>query len=634
MFLTGGQAFKQQEYKRVTNGWDREGHVCGQGKCAEYPFRYFPFSPGGLPLPDKPVSAYFALCVDHCPSYANSSVHSIDKIKPCDPSKDGKNTKILQSVVDTAKSWTQPNHPYPLADTKTYFEHYCVPAVLEKSLAENKAVTSGQTELSSFVKAIGEAQNVLIAAVILAFVLSFFFLLLLRFCGGPIVLLLVIACIGAFGVAGYLLSTGKINGETLAESTTPNIAHGMKALGYVSYAAAALLLVFCCCIRRQLMMAVKVISEGTNALTMNKRLLFVPILKFFLLAGVLAFTACACVSIVVGGDMKTIRVGGPDEVVAACKANTKCVGLYEKMHKVDPANCATPASCEYSYQRLNVDDEERYYLLIQLFGFFWSVNVLIFAGQMAIAIAIAIWYFDQHGSGASTGVASDVETSTSPMCTGLYHAFVTHFGSVCFGALIITAVQALRACLEYIKAKSKKEGAEQSKLIKVLLCTCTVCLCCLECCLKFVMQEAFTVMAIFGKNFCRSCQDSYGLITRNTIRLGSLHLIGDSAVVVGKLFVSVFTTLAGYLLMTRSSSHSDFANSSPLLPTMLIFISSWLVASLFMQVYSQTINTLMVCFIVDEEVNGDAKHAPMGLRRQIDEYGGDKGITPRSADGL
>merc|ERR1712232_282724 len=140
--------------------------------------------------------------------------------------------------------------------------------------------------------------------------MGFFFLLLLRFCGGPIVLLLVVACIGAFGFAGYLLSTGKINGETLADSTTPNIAHVMKALGYASYVTAALLLVFSCCIRRQLMMAVKVISEGTNALTMNKRLLFVPILKFFLLAGVLAFTACACVSIVVGGDMKTIAIGG------------------------------------------------------------------------------------------------------------------------------------------------------------------------------------------------------------------------------------------------------------------------------------------------------------------------------------
>jgi hypothetical protein len=49
-----------------------------------------------------------------------------------------------------------------------------------------------------------------------------------------------------------------------------------------------------------------------------------------------------------------------------------------------------------------------------------------------------------------------------------------------------------------------------------------------------LVQEAFTLMAIFGKNFCNSCQESYGLIARNTIRLGALHLIGDSAVFVGK----------------------------------------------------------------------------------------------------
>jgi hypothetical protein len=52
------------------------------------------------------------------------------------------------------------------------------------------------------------------------------------------------------------------------------------------------------------------------------------------------------------------------------------------------------------------------------------------------------------------------------------------------------------------------------------------------------------------------------------------------------------------------------------------------------QVYSQTINTLLICFIVDEEVNGHAEHAPMGLKRQVDEYGGDKDFVPRSADGL
>ena len=82
----------------------------------------------------------------------------------------------------------------------------------------------------------------------------------------------------------------------------------MKALGYIAYVVAGLLVVISCCIRRQLILSVKVIEEGTIALADNKRLLLVPLIKFVLLAGVLAFTCTACASIVVGGAMNVRKV--------------------------------------------------------------------------------------------------------------------------------------------------------------------------------------------------------------------------------------------------------------------------------------------------------------------------------------
>jgi hypothetical protein len=39
-----------------------------------------------------------------------------------------------------------------------------------------------------------------------------------------------------------------------------------------------------------------------------------------------------------------------------------------------------------------------------------------------------------------------------------------------------------------IKAKAKAAGADKNRVLRVTLCACWVCLCCLECCLKFVMQ--------------------------------------------------------------------------------------------------------------------------------------------------
>ena len=51
MIATGTVAFKNEQYKRVTNGWDINGNICGTGACADYPMRFFPFDvtmPGGI----------------------------------------------------------------------------------------------------------------------------------------------------------------------------------------------------------------------------------------------------------------------------------------------------------------------------------------------------------------------------------------------------------------------------------------------------------------------------------------------------------------------------------------------------------------------------------------------------------
>jgi hypothetical protein len=149
---------------------------------------------------------------------------------------------------------------------------------------------------------------------------------------------------------------------------------------------------------------------------------------------------------------------------------------------------------------------------------------------MVIAVATAKWYFSKSRARQGAGQREDEEEAdpndSSPVMTGLNAAFVSHFGSVVVGSLILSIVQFVRDLLMYIKRKTKKrDGKDPNAVLKVLLQCCGCCLCCLEYCLKFIMQEAFILMAIFGKSFCVSCRQSWGLITRNTVRLGSLHLV-------------------------------------------------------------------------------------------------------------
>jgi hypothetical protein len=417
-----------EQYKRVTNGWDREGNICGVGKCADYPKRFFPFD-------INMVSPYFSLCISECPASGDMT-----NVTVCDPNSNAGETSMNAQIMANIYA--------PYRSTESFFQHYCVPDSV--ALKADSAVTSGQTELTKFVKALAEADKVLMVSVGGAFVMAAVFLLLLRFCGGPIILVLLVAVIGAFAVAGRLLTTEKyVNADTSA-----NVEKGMKIVGYCCYAFSALLVVVSFCIRRQLMMSVKVIEEGTHALAMNKRLLLVPVIKFVLLVGVLAFTCSSCASLVVGGEMNVISV--TDLTKCSAEANSKCHGLFTTL--VNAGLCTDQATCEFSYQKFDINETEQYYLLYQLFGFYWSINVIVFIGQLTISVAIAIWYFDdthalhthalhthalhthtlythddryfdEKGSGPSSGVAADINNSSAPMCIGLYHAFITHIGT-------------------------------------------------------------------------------------------------------------------------------------------------------------------------------------------------------------
>jgi hypothetical protein len=118
---------------------------------------------------------------------------------------------------------------------------------------------------------------------------------------------------------------------------------------------------------------------------------------------------------------------------------------------------------------------------------------------MVIAVATAKWYFSKSRARQRAGEREDEELAdpndSSPTMTGLRAAFVSHFGSVVIGSLVLSIVQFVRDALMYIQRKTKrKDGKELPAVLKILLQCCGCCLCCLNYCLKFIMQEAFILM--------------------------------------------------------------------------------------------------------------------------------------------
>jgi choline transporter-like protein 2/4/5 len=109
---------------------------------------------------------------------------------------------------------------------------------------------------------------------------------------------------------------------------------------------------------------------------------------------------------------------------------------------------------------------------------------------MAISIAVSLWYFNYHKE-------EDRKTYT-PVKTALIWTSVWHFGSVCFGALILTAVGTLRWILRTIRDNASEDG---NFVMSCIAATADFCCGCIEELLNHLTKAAYIMIGITGFSF-------------------------------------------------------------------------------------------------------------------------------------
>lgn len=145
---------------------------------------------------------------------------------------------------------------------------------------------------------------------------------------------------------------------------------------------------------------------------------------------------------------------------------------------------------------------------------------------------------------------------------------------------------------------------------------------CFERFIKFLTRHAYIQTALSGKNFCSAAKEAMRLLWANVTRATLVSGLGGAFIFVGKMFVSVVTVIICYLILTNSDSFSDM--TSAFMPCLIIFVIGYAVAIIFMSVYGMAIDTILQCFLVDEEIqkgrgNAVPKHCPELLKQFFDE---------------
>eukprot|EP00540_Astrosyne_radiata_P020165 CAMPEP_0116832522 /NCGR_PEP_ID=MMETSP0418-20121206/5939_1 /TAXON_ID=1158023 /ORGANISM="Astrosyne radiata, Strain 13vi08-1A" /LENGTH=579 /DNA_ID=CAMNT_0004461893 /DNA_START=77 /DNA_END=1816 /DNA_ORIENTATION=+ len=353
--------------------------------------------------------------------------------------------------------------------------------------------------------------------------------------------------------------------------------NALRICSFILIGLGVFLFLLACCLRRQIQLAIGCVRQAGRAIHRMPGIVFVPVLQG---AGLCAFMI-------------------PFTFYAVYLASLGKISTTDFPLNFD--------GLEIAIRTWDFDEfVERcgWYLL---FCLFWTGNFIVAVGDMVIAMSVAKWYFTREKK----------RINSCTVIGSIRDTFFYHLGTCAFGSLILAIVQIIRAILSRVQKKIKEMG--KNGFADALLCCCQCCLWCFEKCIKFLNKNAYIQTAIFGTPFCKSAREAFFLILRNAGRIGAITYVSGAVLIIGKLFISAATTSLSFMVMNEMIGDEVFSLAGP---TIIVFIISYFVSDMFLDIFDMGITTILQCFVADEEMFEDtgACFAEGRLRKYIDEY--------------
>ncbi|XP_074873735.1 choline transporter-like protein 4 [Carettochelys insculpta] len=524
--------------------------------------------------------------------------------------------------------------PYTLASTPSFGR--CFPNLSAASMdnfvlpdltanASRQLVTSGAQQIMKALDAKDIGVKIfedfasswywILIGLLIAMLLSFLFLLLLRLVAGVLVwvLILGVLVLGAYGIyhCWQEYSTLRAAGATITNvgfttdfSVYSHVQETWLAALIVLAVVEGVLLLVLVFLRKRILIAIALIQEASRAVGHMISTLFHPLVTFLLLLICVAYWAMTALYLATSGS-PLYRVTTSNSSLPGCSAISGNETCDPRTFNASHYRPCTAVSC--SFYKYNVDGlYQRNLFNLQLYnvlGLLWAANFVLALGQCALAGAFASYYWARDK-------ARDV-----PACAvgGSYlRALRYHTGSLAFGALILTIVQLIRIILEYLDHKLK--GA-QNPFTRCLLCCLKCCFWCLEKFIKFLNRNAYIMIAIYGKNFCTSAKNAFKLLMRNIVRVVVLDKVTDLLLLFGKLLVVGGVGVLSFFFFSGRIPIDDPRFRSPTLnyywlPILTVVVGAYLIAQGFFSVYSMCVDTLFLCFLEDLERNDGSQERP------------------------
>lgn len=450
--------------------------------------------------------------------------------------------------------------------TTPFLNRFCAPVAVNEASRTfySKVMSNTNTEdkMDEYFSDLRNSYGIILVSFAFAFLLSLFYLFILRWCTGFFVwttILLFLGLILALAILCHIKSKQLEDDPSSSVNTTNTTSTTSKTLYWFAvalYILFGLCLCLICCYFKTIELAIAVLKSAALFVRTHFTITFVPVIFACVLFGYAMFGLFVLLFL-------------------------WSIGEYKKRDNLP-------------FGAVQWDTNTRRLIWVHLYTMILNMCILLYWGQFMIVCAASFWYFNQ-GEGESG--------YPNPVWMSLRWSVRYHFGSITFAAFLLSWIIMLKLALQYIQYQAERVSKKNpsAKLIRCLLWIMMCCVNCFERIIKFISKTGLTMVAITGRHFCASCREGFYLILRHPLKFGLVAVLGEVFVFLGKIFIALITTFLGYLVVTNYQYYKDRLYS-PIIPCIFFFIIGLVVGSIFMAVYGLAADAIMLCYFVDKEL--------------------------------
>jgi choline transporter-like protein 2/4/5 len=346
-----------------------------------------------------------------------------------------------------------------------------------------------------------------------------------------------------------------------------------------------LALIFCFavyCGWRQLKISIEIINCSADFLAATKRLIAVPFLYFICMFLFFMFWLASMISV---------------ESMGKIEADTS--SPYVPMDK-----------------KVTWDDRKELGKTVNLmmgfltFGLIWFTFFLQASNNYVTMVTATTFYFS----------STRKEIGSGQVTTGIRWAWVHNFGSLAFGSFIIALIFTIRLLVYYVCKKAEKASGDNG-FIKAITCMAQCLLKCLEDIMEYINKAAYAYMSISGESFCKAALNGLMLQLNHAASFAFANILAAAFIMLGKIGLTVLNCFILYFYITGTAPEVNGQNTtpSPWGPLVVVAFSTFLLVSVFLGMFDESVIAMMTCLAADLSLhNDDNIWGPPTLHRVID----------------